>query len=210
MEEIGYMKNKVILLLNIIFIIIFSVVGIWIRASEGGVLFDEIVMEHIHNKTTSSGIEIMKKITYFGSVYFFLPIGLIILLHMLRNKNIKGIFLLILSTLGSYGLNFILKNIFIRTRPLDYFLIEQAGYSFPSGHSMVSMSFYTTMTYLLIKKIKTKEMKSILWLINSLIISSIGFSRIYLGVHWPTDVLMGFVIGLIFTYISIRIVEKIK
>lgn len=83
----------------------------------------------------------MKRITYLGSVYFLLPIGILIFFIMIKKKDRSGIILLILSTLGSYGLNLMLKNIIIRTRPLKYFLIEQGGYSFPSGHAMVSMSF---------------------------------------------------------------------
>lgn len=204
------MKGRIIILLNIILIIIFLYIGIEIKVNEDGVLFDKVVMEYIHGKTTSMGINIMKKVTYFGSVYFFLPIGLIIFVLMLKNKNIKGILLLILSTLGSYGLNFILKNIFLRIRPLNYFLIEQGGYSFPSGHAMVSLTFYTTMTYLLANKSEKREVKAILWFINFIIIFLIGFSRIYLGVHWPTDVLMGFAIGLVFTYIYIRLVDISK
>ena len=107
------MEGKIIILLNIILIIIFLYIGIEIKANEDGILFDKVVMEYIHGKTTSVGINIMKKITYLGSVYFFLPIGLIIFVLMLKNKNIKGTLLLIFSTLGSYGLNSILKNIFI-------------------------------------------------------------------------------------------------
>ena len=205
------MRNKtIIILLNIILIIIFLLTGLGVSGSEEGILFDEAVMEYIHSRTTPLGIDIMKITTFFGSVYFFLPIGLIIFLYMLKNKNTKGITLLILSTLGSYGLTSILKNIFLRSRPLKYFLIEQGGYSFPSGHSMVSMTFYTTMTYLLVRKSDQRKTKAMLWFINSLIVLLIGFSRIYLGVHWPTDVLMGFIIGLIFTYISIKSVEIIE
>ncbi|MCF6465304.1 phosphatase PAP2 family protein [Clostridium sp. Cult2] len=202
------MKNKIIITLITIVLIIFFITGIWIRASEEGVLFDEAVINYIHEKTSPEGVQIMKMITYFGSVHFLLPLGIIILLFMVKNKNLKGIILLISSTLGSYGLNFMLKKIFIRVRPLEYFLIEQSGYSFPSGHAMVSMSFYTTMTYLICEKIKKRELKIVLYTINFIIIAIIGFSRIYLGVHWPTDVLMGFIMGLIFTYILVKFVNK--
>ena len=177
------------------------VIGINVKASDEGILFDEKVMGYVHGKTTPLGIVIMKKITYFGSVYFFLPIGILIFLIMIKKKSIRGIILLFLSTLGSYGLNFLLKSIFVRTRPLEYFLIEQGGYSFPSGHAMVSMAFYTTMTYLLVRGESRKKIKGILWTINFIIIAIIGFSRIYLGVHWPTDILMGYLVGYIFYYL---------
>lgn len=201
------MKNKKVIIISIISIIITLAIGIFIRASETGILFDEIMMEYVHNKTTTLGISIMTKITYLGSVYFLLPVGGLIFILMVKKKNLEGIRLLVLSTIGSYGLNSMLKKIFIRARPLKYFLIEQEGYSFPSGHAMVSMSFYTTMTYLLVKDMSNQNAKKILWIINSIIVTSIGFSRIYLGVHWPTDVLVGYLLGYIFYYSSTRIVK---
>ncbi len=193
-------KNKRIMVLSFITIILTLVIGIIVRASDKGILFDEKVMEYIHNRTTPLGIDIMGKITYFGSVYFFIPIGILILFIMIMRKNKNGIILLFLSTLGSYGLNFLLKNIIIRTRPLKYFLIEQSGYSFPSGHAMVSMTFYTTMTYLLLKSKNGRKMGKILWIINFIIVGLIGFSRVYLGVHWPTDILVGYLLGYVFYY----------
>ncbi|MCF6459972.1 phosphatase PAP2 family protein [Clostridium sp. Cult3] len=202
------MKNSRKKTLAILALIIFIVIGVKVKASQEGILFDERIMDYIHGKATLLGIDIMRKVTYFGSVYFFLPIGLIIFFYMLRKRDTIGVFLLILSTLGSYGLNYILKNIFIRTRPLKYFLIEQGGYSFPSGHAMVSMTFYTTMTYLLIRKINKKETKVLLKSINFLTIVLIGFSRIYLGVHWPTDVLMGYLIGYLFYIGMISLIPK--
>lgn len=186
-------KNRRIIILSIISIVLLIIIGINIKASDEGILFDEKIMDYVHNRITPIGTQIMKKITYLGSVYFFLPIGLIIFLYMLKKRNTEGMIIVLLSTLGSYGLNFLLKNVFIRTRPLKYFLIEQGGYSFPSGHAMVSMSFYTTMTYLIVKS-KEKKQK-VLWVLNFLIVGLIGFSRIYLGVHWPTDVLMGYLLG---------------
>lgn len=195
-------KKHSIIILSIISLILLMVIGVNIRASEEGILFDEKIMKYVHNRTTPIGIEIMKKISFFGSAKFFLSFGLIIFLLMFWKKNLKGMALVVLSTLGSYGINFLLKNIFIRTRPLKYFLIEQGGYSFPSGHAMVSMSFYATMTYLIMKN-KDKNKKT-LWILSFLIIALIGFSRIYLGVHWPTDVLMGYLLG----YVFFRIIVK--
>lgn len=198
-------KNKKIRILNFIAIISTLVIGVIVRGSDEGILFDKKVMEYVHNRTTPLGINIMKKITYFGSVYFLLPIGILVLFIMITRKNRNGIILLLLSTLGSYGLNFIIKNIIIRTRPIKYFLIEQSGYSYPSGHTMVSMTFYTTMTYLLLKNKNGERIKKILWIINFIIVGLIGFSRIYLGVHWPTDILVGYLLGYVFYYYVIHI-----
>ena len=202
------MKDRILIILIIMSIILTSILGFKVKASEEGILFDKAIMEYIHSNTTLVGVKIMKIVTYFGSVYFLLPISFILLILMFKTKNRKGIILLLLSTLGVYGLNFLVKNIFMRTRPLEYFLIEEKGYSFPSGHSMISMSFYTAMTYLILKSISNSNIKIILWILNFLIIGAIGFSRIYLGVHWPTDVLTGFMLGLLLTYVWIKLVEK--
>lgn len=105
-------------------------------------------------------------------------------------------------------MNATFKNIFSRTRPLNYILIEHGGYSFPSGHSMVSMSFYTALTYILLKNVKDKKTRTLVWIGNFVLIGLIGFSRLYLGVHWPTDVLVGFSLGFIFFEISKNIINE--
>lgn len=202
--------ERSLILLNAVLIAIFLIIGIMVRGSKEGIIFDQFIMEYIHDKVTPSGIKVMKKTTYLGSAYFFILMGIMILLYMLKGKRKREIYLLFLSTIGSYGLNVILKNIFIRTRPLEFFLIEQGGYSFPSGHAMVSMTFYSTMTYLITRKINNRGLKTMIWLLNFIIIALIGLSRIYLGVHWPTDVLMGFIVGLIFTHGSIKTMRSNK
>lgn len=191
------MKSKSrLIILCILSLVILTAVGINIRASDQGILFDETIMEYVHNRTGDTGIGLMKVITFFGSSKFFILTCILLSVYLYRIGNMEGVKLVVLSIVGSYGLNFILKSIFIRTRPLQYFLIEKAGYSFPSGHAMVSMSFYTTMTYLITRR--RRKNKKFLWLLNFIFIGLIGFSRIYLGVHWPTDILMGYLLGYVF------------
>lgn len=198
-------KDGKVVLLGIISLIILVIIGINIKGSTEGILFDEKIMEYVHERTTAEGTDIMKKITFLGSSKFFLGIGFLVLLYTILRKNKVGTRLVVLSTIGSYGINLILKHIFTRTRPIKYFLIEQGGYSFPSGHAMVSMSFYTSMTYLIIRN--SRKNRKILWIFNFLIIGLIGFSRIYLGVHWPTDVLIGYLMGYVVYKTSTNYVE---
>ncbi|NLM04604.1 MAG: phosphatase PAP2 family protein [Clostridiales bacterium] len=200
--------NKRIIFLNVFLIILFFIVGFMVKGLDTGIFFDVKIMDYIHNNTRDIGISTMKIISHMASAKFIIPITILIFLYMYKNENIKGIKLLFLSTLGSYMLNEILKHIFVRTRPFAYFLVMQGGYSYPSGHSMVAMSFYTSMTYLLTKAIDDKKLHKVLWTVNALIILLIGFSRIYLGVHWPTDVLAGFGVGYCYYNISKILVEK--
>lgn len=124
----------------------------------------------------------------------FLVIITLILIIAIKNKKMK--IAIALNIIIEPILNTILKNIFVRPRPMGYRLIEETGYSFPSGHSMASMAFYGLLIYLIYKNVKNKYLKWTLILVLSVLIILIGFSRIYLGVHYTSDVLGGFLISL--------------
>ena len=102
-----------------------------------------------------------------------------------------------------------LKNILQRPRPTEYRIIEETGYSFPSGHSMVSMAFYGYLIYLIYKYVKNKYVKWISITLLGILICLIGISRIYLGVHYTSDVLGGFLISISYLIIYINIVNKV-
>ncbi len=148
---------------------------------------------------------IAKIVTNFGGAIFLIMIA-IILLVVIKNKKI-GISIcanLVIVT----GLNLLLKNILQRPRPTEYRLINESGYSFPSGHSMISMAFYGFVIYLIYKYVKNKYIKWIIITILSIIIVSIGVSRIYLGVHYTSDVLAGFLISISYLILYTSIVNK--
>ena len=109
---------------------------------------------------------------------------------------------------GSGAMNLCLKFCFSRQRPLKYMLIDESGYSFPSGHAMVSMAFYGFLIYICYKMIKRKWLKNLMISLLSILIALIAFSRLYFGVHYPTDVLAGLTFGYIFLYVYIRIFNK--
>lgn len=132
-----------------------------------------------------------------------LTIALIILI-----KNIKIREYICANLIISTVLNFGLKNIVRRARPDEFRIIEEAGYSFPSGHSMVSMAFYGLLIYLIYKKVNNKYLKNCLIILLSMIILLIGLSRIYLGVHYTSDVLAGFLLGLSYLIIFVSIINE--
>ena len=104
-------------------------------------------------------------------------------------------------------LNHIFKKIVQRPRPTGYRLIEEDGYSFPSGHSMISAAFYGFFIYLIFKNVKNKYLKWGSISLLSLLICLIGISRIYLGVHYTSDVMAGFVISISYLVIFTSIVN---
>ncbi len=148
---------------------------------------------------------IAKFITNFGGA-IFLAVLTIILFILIKNKKIG---LSIFSNLVIItALNQLLKNILQRPRPTEYRIIEETGYSFPSGHSMISMAFYGYIIYLIYKYVKNKYIKWISIVLLGILICSIGISRIYLGVHYTSDVLGGFSISISYLVIYISAVNK--
>ena len=148
---------------------------------------------------------IAKFITNFGGA-IFLIILTITLFILIKNKKIG--LSIILNLIVITGLNQILKYILQRPRPTEYRLIEETGFSFPSGHSMVSMAFYGYLIYLIYKYVKNKYVKWILIVLLSILICSIGVSRIYLGVHYTSDVLGGFLVSISYLVLFISTVNK--
>ena len=148
---------------------------------------------------------IAKFITNFGGAIFLITLT-VILFILIKNKKIGlSIFsnLIIITVL-----NQLLKRILQRPRPTEFRIIEETGYSFPSGHSMVSMAFYGYLIYLIYKYVENKHVKWISIVLLSILICSIGVSRIYLGVHYTSDVLGGFLVSISYLILFISTVNK--
>ena len=148
---------------------------------------------------------IAKFITNFGGAIFVISLTTI-LFFVIKDKKIG---ISIITNLGIVTiLNQIIKFIMQRPRPTEFRIIEETGYSFPSGHSMVILAFYGYLIYLIYKYINNKHLKRTLIIILSVLICIIGVSRIYLGVHYTSDVLGGFLISFAYLIIYIELVNK--
>ena len=148
---------------------------------------------------------IAKFITNFGGAIFVISLTTI-LFFVIKDKKIG---ISIITNLGIVTiLNQIIKFIMQRPRPTEFRIIEETGYSFPSGHSMVSLAFYGYLIYLIYKYVKNKDLKWISIVLLSILICSIGISRIYLGVHYTSDVLGGFLISLSYLIVYTLIVNR--
>ena len=145
-------------------------------------------------------------ITNLGSPIVLIAICILFLIIIKNKKMAASISLnLILITL----LNILLKNIVQRPRPIDYRLIEEVGYSFPSGHSMISMAFYGFIIFSIFRYGKNKN--KVFWeVLLGIIIFLIGISRIYLGVHYASDVVAGFLIAIFYLFVYITVILKIN
>lgn len=202
------MKDNKRKMINIILLAIFLILGFMVRNSAEGILFDVKLLEFLHKSTNTTLLKIMKGISYLGAEKFLVPLMLFIIVFNLIKKNIRESIFLLVNTLGSFTLNSLIKQIFQRTRPLDFSLVKQGGLSYPSGHSMVVMSMYLAIFYLLTKNEKDKNKRVSIGLVVGIYIISMGISRMYLGVHWPTDIIGGYICGYLLYDISKIIIKE--
>ena len=148
---------------------------------------------------------IMKLITFFGGATCLIGLTLVLFITI-KNKKIGLLIGINLVTITI--LNQIFKFILQRPRPTENRIINENGYSFPSGHSMISMAFYGFLIYLIYKYVKNKKLKYISITLISILIIFIGISRIYLGVHYTSDVLAGFLFSISYLIIFILIANN--
>ena len=184
-------------------LILFSVICYGVLSYDSLVI-DTKVYSFIADNLMSDGItSVLKVITELGGVAFIVLAGVLIFMFC---KKIR--WFVTFDLVGVTVINQAIKDIVRRPRPNVLRLVEEDGYSFPSGHSMVSMAFYGIIIYLVYKNVTNKYLKWSLITLLSLLILSIGFSRIYVGVHYFTDVVGGFLLGLAYLIIYINIYNK--
>lgn len=184
------MNKKKIILIAVLLSIFFLIMTLVLLDKIGS--FDSMMYEAVRSLESNFFDSYFTFITRFGDTSVIVCLVIIL---MIVFRNFDGLVLGILAS-GSSLTNFIIKNIVGRERPNVLKLIEEGGYSFPSGHSTIAVSVYGFLLYLVLRKIKNKYLKVGLSSLLVLLIISIGVSRIYVGVHFASDVLAGFALSL--------------
>lgn len=157
--------------------------------------FDDAVRYRVYNMRSEKQTMFWKFITHSGDREIVIMLGIVLLLvKSLRNKyGVKFAIVALSSTAIYQGM----KYIFQRPRPdIALRLIEESGYSFPSGHSMNCLVSYGILAYLLLRYCENRKLAKLLSIGLGLIIILIGLSRVYVGVHFPTDVIGGWSLGI--------------
>ena len=164
-------------------------------------VFDKIILVNRNDGMTN----ILKLVTVLANPKVLIVFSIVIFI-LLKGKKEKFYFTFNICFITL--LNQTLKRIIVRPRPSIEHLIKQGGYSFPSGHSMASVAFYGYLIYLLWKTKWNKVIKYIGTALLILLIITICFSRIYLGVHYVSDVIAGICLSLIHLIVLISIINK--
>jgi undecaprenyl-diphosphatase len=177
---------------------------------EGGTRrFDESVRNYIHEFAAPALTSVMQLVSFLGSTLFLIIFGVIIVIALYLRKHRRGAILFAITTLGSSILIFTLKNIFKRVRPEPFFnTILPSSDSFPSGHALGAFCFYGALAAILTARTESLSLKILIWTAAAAMILLVGISRIYLGVHFPSDVVAGYAVGLIWV-ITIAVGDKL-
>ena len=170
------------------------------------ILFDTIITQFIYTFRSPLMTQIMFFITSLGS-YFLIAGSVVILLFLLYKNHRKEAVLFSLIVLMGAIINSLLKIIIQRPRPTFLPLIIEKDYSFPSGHSMDSFVFFITVAYFAYHFTRNKKLSTIISIVCIILIILIGISRIYLGVHYPSDVLGGYIAGLLW-FLTIIVLDR--
>ncbi|MBI1742854.1 phosphatase PAP2 family protein [Candidatus Acetothermia bacterium] len=156
--------------------------------------FDQALLETIHQSAPSNWEFFMKLVTDLGSLPVLGGLLVIAALYFVWRRQWKDLGLIVAAGLLTLALREGLKQLFHRTRPeLWQTSVHEDSYSFPSGHALGSVIAYGVLVYLAGRAFP--QWRWALWSIYVMLVALIGYSRLYLGVHWPTDVLGGWVIG---------------
>lgn len=173
--------------------------------------YDKQITDYVISKRNAGLTEYFRFVTNVGDVYgYLIVLGVAVIISAIVFKRWKYVgqiaLILALATVS----NMILKRAIDRARPGIEHLVSVETLSYPSGHAMSAMAFYGFLIYLLYTFRMNKLLKAVGILLLAILILSIGISRIYLGVHFPSDIVGGFIAGLIWVFLCIFLFNTIE
>ncbi|HXM94917.1 MAG TPA: phosphatase PAP2 family protein [Candidatus Dormibacteraeota bacterium] len=172
--------------------------------------FDAFVRTAIHGWSSPGLTKLMKGISYLGSVVVLGTLNLLAISLFYYYQRYRAAALIAITWAGAVGLDVVLKHAFHRARPEPYFGTAPSSYGFPSGHALGSMCFYGALAAILSAQTRNRRARLGIWTMAAVLIAMIGFSRVYLGVHYPSDVIAGYCAGVVWVGavgIAARILE---
>lgn len=157
-------------------------------------LFDRVIIWLVRYFADPAVDVAMLSITALGSGYAYVVLAPIVLCWFWGRGSRREAITLAICLGGSAVLNYLLKHLFVRARPEMFRVISETGYSFPSGHAMVSLCFFGMVAYLISRRLPLARRMAV-YFFAAVTVAAIGISRIYLGVHYPSDVAAGYFAG---------------
>lgn len=172
--------------------------------------FDDPIIHFVQGAESPALTSIMKTFTTIGSTSMVVLLAVLTLGLLLWKKH-RAQAVLFVAVLGGTGiLNQVLKFIFKRERPDFNRLIDIGGYSFPSGHTMIAFSLYTILAYLMWRNLRSTWYRVAITILAVIMIVMIAVSRIYLGVHFPSDIVGGVLASSVWLFASIAMYQRFQ
>lgn len=191
----------------VLLLVVFLILALLISRKQIYVFDDRLisVVMRLYSPTVTA---VMKGFTFVGSGLCVTIIAVLILIMLLIIGYRRELIFYVSVIVGSGLLNLVLKMIFHRARPDIHRIVQASGYSFPSGHSMAAFTLYGITIYFLWKHARYAWLRVTIVMAGAVMILMIGISRIYLGVHYPSDVVGGYVISAAWLTASIGSYER--
>ena len=154
--------------------------------------FDTFVRTAVHQLAKPGLTRLMQVFSFLGSVAAVTVMCLAAICGFLYYRRTRTAVMLAITMAGVAALDVALKHAFHRPRPVAFFGATPSTYSFPSGHALGSLCFYGMLAAILAERARGRVAKFCIWISAVFLVGMIGFSRIYLGVHYPSDVIAGY------------------
>ena len=164
--------------------------------------FDASVRQAVHAWASPWLTFLMRRVTLLGSELVLVPVGALTVWWLMIGKRRHAAVMFTIAALGGEALNQLLKQVFERPRPDEAFFgyALPHSYSFPSGHALVSCCFYGALAAILTRRRRPGAGPYLIWGAAALLVTLIGFSRVYLGVHYPSDVIAGYTGSIVWVF----------
>lgn len=160
--------------------------------------FDRVVRTFVNGFARPPITAVMKAASFFGGPTMLGVVGATVGLIFLVKRWWRGVVLLVVTFAGAALVDVLLKHAFERTRPEPFFGHPlPRSYSFPSGHALFAFVFFGTFAVLLMQRVERHWLRVVIWVVGTALVGLIGLSRIYLGVHYPSDVVAGYLTALV-------------
>lgn len=172
--------------------------------------FDRLAYAFIMQHSSPALVQSMEGFTFLGSTYFLLPAYVALVLFFIVNKRKRYAIDISIVGLSSLALMLGLKEVFKRKRPDLPIIQTLSSYSFPSGHALSAFVFCSILVYLIYKSTLPVLVKALLIMLLFLLAAIVGISRIVLNVHYATDVIAAFCLGVMWVILSFWVLRKMN
>lgn len=189
---------------------VFSWLAFEVREGET-LRFDGLVRNGVHQHASPALTVVMKGFTVIGaSVCVFLLLSTAVISFLAAGLKRQAM-MMVVAMAGSLVLEFSLKHVFHRARPQPWFNVPlPKSYSFPSGHALAAACLYGMLALLVTARVRRRAMRIAIWIACTVMIAMIGLSRIYLGVHYPSDVVAGYMAACVWLVMLNAALQKFK